>query len=154
MLKPKQTVQLALTGFITFISTELRSLCPLILCLLVLMVIDYGTGMLASKKEAIEHPSDSSYGWNSRKGALGILRKVGYWGIIVSAFSMDCILQRAAAQLSLSYPQKAYLGTLVLVWYSLNELLSITENAGRMGAPIPGRLKEYISDLKDKLDES
>lgn len=41
------------------------------------MIIDYITGMLASRKEGIEHPDNISYGWNSRKGFLGILKRQG-----------------------------------------------------------------------------
>ncbi len=39
------------------------------------------------------------------------------------------------------------------VWYILNEALSITENAGRIGAPIPAWLTKYIAVLKDKIDD-
>ena len=41
--------------------------------LLCLMVVDYITGMMASKTEVIDHPSDVSYGWNSKKGTKGII---------------------------------------------------------------------------------
>lgn len=41
---------------------------------------------------------------------------------------------------------------LVAVWYLLNELLSIIENAGRMGGPVPEWLRKYIAVLKDKID--
>jgi len=44
------------------------------------------------------------------------------------------------------------LSLLVTVWYLLNEALSITENAGRMGAPVPGWLMKYIAALKSKID--
>ena len=40
------------------------------------------------------------------------------------------------------------------VWYLLNELLSIIENAGRMGADVPEWLLKYISVLKDKIDNN
>ena len=41
---------------------------------------------------------------------------------------------------------------LATAWYILNETLSITENAGRMGAPVPEWLVKYIAVLKDKID--
>jgi len=44
------------------------------------------------------------------------------------------------------------LSLLVAVWYLLNEALSITENAGRMGAPVPDWLMKYIAALKNKID--
>ena len=40
------------------------------------------------------------------------------------------------------------------VWYLLNELLSIVENAGRMGAAVPDWLLKYIAVLKDKIDSN
>ena len=40
----------------------------------------------------------------------------------------------------------------VLVWFILNELLSITENAARMGAPIPKFLAAVLADLKHDID--
>ena len=40
------------------------------------------------------------------------------------------------------------------VWYILNELLSIIENAGRMGANVPDWLCKYIAVLKDKIDST
>ena len=47
---------------------------------------------------------------------------------------------------------KALFGLLVAVWYVLNELLSIIENAGRMGAPVPEWFKKYVAVLKNKID--
>ena len=41
---------------------------------------------------------------------------------------------------------------MVAVWYILNELLSIIENAGRMGAYVPEWLMKYIAMLKGKID--
>ena len=46
------------------------------------------------------------------------------------------------------------LSLLITVWYLLNETLSIIENAGRMGAPVPAWLMKYIAALKNKIDSS
>ena len=40
-------------------------------------MLDYITGMLASKNEAIDHPGDTGYGWSPER-AKGIIKKVGY----------------------------------------------------------------------------
>lgn len=117
------------------------------------MVLDYLTGMLASKREAIEHPDDPSYGWSSKKGAEGIIKKVGYLCIIAVAMIVDYVILNIAAQLGISIQVKALFGLLVAVWYILNELLSIIENAGRMGAPVPDWLARYIAVLKNKIDD-
>lgn len=52
----------------------------------------------------------------------------------------------------LSAPEQAFFALLVAVWYFLNEVLSIIENVGRMGAPVPEWLSKYIAVLKNKID--
>lgn len=140
-MKSGHTIQLLLSWMITWISAKFQALGMLLLCLLFLMFIDYITGMLASRKEGIDHPDDVSYGWRSQKGFWGIIKKTGCWMVIASAFSVDELLLHSAKSLGITYPGNLYLGVFVTVWYSLNEVLSIIENAGRMGVPIPQKLK-------------
>ena len=61
-MKSGHTIQLLLSWMITWISAKFQALGMLLLCLLFLMFIDYITGMLASRKEGIDHPDDVSYG--------------------------------------------------------------------------------------------
>lgn len=124
-----------------------------LLLLTVMMCVDYLTGMLASKREAIDHPDDPSYGWNSAKGAIGIFKKVAYMFVILVALAFDYIIRKVAAEVGLQISFKAIFGLMVAVWYLLNEMLSIIENAGRMGAPVPDWLTRYISVLKNKIDD-
>lgn len=135
-----------------WISARLGILGPVLLILLIMMVLDYITGMLASRQESIVHPDDPAYGWNSKKGAQGIIKKVGYLCIIVVGMVVDYIILQVAAQIGIETTLKAFFGLLVAVWYILNELLSIIENAGRMGAPIPEWLRKYIAVLKDTVE--
>ena len=55
-MKSGHTIQLLLSWMITWISAKFQALGMLLLCLLFLMFIDYITGMLASRKEGIDHP--------------------------------------------------------------------------------------------------
>jgi len=41
---------------------------------------------------------------------------------------------------------------LAIIWYLLTELGSIIENAGKMGAPIPGFIKKALALFKDAVD--
>ena len=152
-MKSEHTIQLLLSWMITWISAKFQAFGMLLLCLLFLMFIDYITGMLASRKEGIDHPDDVSYGWRSQKGFWGIIKKIGSWMVIASAFSVDELLLHSAKSLGITYPGNLYLGVFVTVWYSLNEVLSIIENAGRMGVPIPQKLKTYISILKKEIND-
>ena len=38
--------------------------------------------------------------------------------------------------------------TMVIVFYAINEILSITENAGRIGLPVPEQIQNAIEILK------
>ncbi len=146
------TIQAAATAVIAWLSARLGILLPVLCILLTAMVLDYITGMLASKREALEHPDDPAYGWSSRRGAEGIIKKVGYLCIIAAAMIVDYIILSVAAQAGIEVALKAFFGLLVAVWYILNELLSIIENAGRMGAPVPDWLAKYVAVLKNKID--
>ena len=146
------TIQAAATAAIAWLSARLGILLPVLCVLLTAMVLDYITGMLASKREAPEHPDDPAYGWSSRRGAEGIIKKVGYLCIIAAAMIVDYIILSVAAQAGIEVALKAFFGLLVAVWYILNELLSIIENAGRMGAPVPDCLAKYVAVLKNKID--
>ena len=145
-------VQGLFAAVIGWISAKLGILGPVLLILLVMMVIDYVTGMLASKQEAIDHPDDPAYGWNSKKGAKGIIKKVGYLCIIAVAIVVDYIILHVAAAMGATVTVKAFFALAVAVWYVLNEMLSIIENAGRMGAPVPEWLSKYIAVLKETID--
>lgn len=146
------TIQAAAAATIAWLSARLGILLPVLCVLLTAMVLDYITGMLASKREALEHPDDPAYGWSSRRGAEGIIKKVGYLCIIAVAMIVDYIILSVAAQAGIETALKAFFGLLVAVWYILNELLSIIENAGRMGAPVPDWLSRYVAVLKNKID--
>lgn len=146
-------IQAALAGICAYLSAKLGVLFPVLCVLAVMMVTDYLTGMLASKVEALDHPNDKNYGWSSKKGAKGIIKKVGYLSAIAVAMVVDYVIVVASEKLNMQMPITTFFGLLVAVWYLLNELLSITENAGRMGAPVPEWLTKYIAVLKDKIDK-
>lgn len=145
-------VQGAVAAMIAWLSAKLGLLFPVLVILFAVMILDYITGMLASKREAMEHPEDPAYGWSSRRGAEGIIKKVGYLCIIAAAMIVDYIILYVAAQAGMELSAKAFFGLLVAVWYVLNELLSIIENAGRMGSKVPTWLSKYVAVLKDKID--
>lgn len=152
MTKTIYAVQAVASGILAWISSKLGILFPVLGVLFLLMVLDYITGMMASKTEALEHPDDPNYGWSSKKGVKGIIKKVGYLCIIAVAMIVDFIILRVAYQLGIEVHGKAYFGLLVAVWYILNEMLSIIENSGRMGSNVPDWLSKYIAVLKGKID--
>ena len=135
------SIQVCVTGLVAYLSQKLGVTFYLLGILLCLMVIDYLSGMAASAVEALDHPDDKSYGWSSRKGAKGIAKKVAYLFVIAVGMVIDYVIIQTSGVLGFNLP-------------NLNEALSITENAGRMGAPVPEWLMKYIAALKNKIDSS
>lgn len=152
MKASEPALQGAVTVVLSWISARLGVLFAPVVLLAVMMCLDYFTGMAASKAEAIQHPDDPAYGWSSRKGALGILKKFGYVCLIIVSVGMDSILVHSAASMGIELPRTIF-SLLVTVWLVLNEMLSIIENAGRMGAPVPPWLSRCVASLKDKIDQ-
>lgn len=134
------------------LSGKMGALFPVLCLFAAAMAIDYVTGMLASKVEAIKYPNDPAYGWSSKKGAIGIIKKVSCLCVIAVSMIVDYTLVLVSRELEFQMPITAFFSLLVAVWYLLNELLSIIENAGRMGAHVPEWLKKYIAVLRDKID--
>ena len=147
------SIQVCVTGLVAYLSQKLGVTFYLLGILLCLMVIDYLSGMAASAVEALDHPDDKSYGWSSKKGAKGIAKKVAYLFVIAVGMVIDYVIIQTSGVLGFNLPN-TMLSLLVTVWYMLNEALSITENAGRMGAPVPEWLMKYIAALKNKFDSS
>ena len=69
------TLQVLFSGIAAWISAKLGILSPVLLILLIMMIIDYLSGMAASKAEALEHPDDPQYGWSSKREPKESLKK-------------------------------------------------------------------------------
>lgn len=137
-----------------WVSNKLGLLLPALGLLMGLMIIDYISGMLAAKKEALENPGDSKYGWSSKKSVLGIYKKLGYMLTILVAVSIDYLIFKFTKEIGLEFGSNTIFGLLVTIWFIINELLSILENVGRMGTELPEFLKRVLSELKNDLDDT
>lgn len=146
-------VQAVTSAVAAWLLAKMGLLFYVMLVLFGAMSLDYISGMLAAKYEAINHPDDPTYGWSSKRGAKGIIKKVGYVCVIAVAMAADWIIFNVAATIGITVKLKAFFGLLAAVWYVLNELLSIIENAGRMGAPVPEWLTKNIAALKKSIDD-
>ena len=127
---------------------RLGALAWLILALLIFNVADWITGSAASAVEGTGISSDA--------GRRGIVKKVGYWIEIGVCLVVDMLLVYALPQLSIGATVVSFthpiVAPMVAVWLDLNEILSVIENLGRMGAPVPEWLSKFITVLKNKVD--
>ncbi|MBJ8025657.1 phage holin family protein [Bacillus cereus] len=98
-----------------------------------LAVIDYITGMIAAK-------------------VLGQLKsKVGFKGIAKKVVLF--LLIGVAAQLDIMFGSNSAIREATIFFFVGNELLSILENAGRMGIPLPSALTNAVEILGGKQEE-
>ncbi|MEF2968874.1 phage holin family protein [Paenibacillus sp. M1] len=103
---------------------------PLLNILLAFVVIDYVSGVAAAAQEGK---------LSSRIGGWGIAKKVMIFAIVAVAHLVDSALGDAHL-----------FRDAAIFFYLSNELLSLLENAGRLGAPIPPGLQKAIAILQGK----
>lgn len=107
--------------------------------LVVFMVIDFVSGMVVAgvfKKS----PKTKTGALDSNTGFKGVCKKCMILVFVLIGYCLD---------MSLGVD---YIRNLVIIAFIANELISITENAGLMGLPIPPVITNAIDILKQKGD--
>lgn len=117
----------ALGAFITFAYGEWTELLTFFL---IVIAADIATGVSASIKEG--------RGLSSSVGRVGLANKALMFLAILLAHRIDVLMGTA------------YVMDGAIWFYVANELLSIVENYGRHGLPLPDGVRRVISVLKDR----
>ncbi|NMH67231.1 phage holin family protein [Bacillus sp. RO3] len=105
----------------------------LLTILLVAVTLDYFTGMIASGLEGK---------LSSKSGLKGIGRKILIFSLVTVAHLIDTILTN-----------QHFIRNATIIFYICNEMISIIENVGRAGVPVPEFLTKAVEVLKKKRDE-
>lgn len=114
-----------LTGIAYFLGGWDTALQTLIL----VMSLDYITGVCkAIKKKKL----------NSKTGIWGIIKKLGYLIIVMLSVVMDKIAGDTGA-----------IRTMVIYFFVANDGISILENWGDMGLPLPQKIFDVLEQLKN-----
>mgnify|MGYP000896845355 FL=1 len=108
--------------------------------LVVFMAIDYATGLIVA---GVFHKSTKTEtgALKSEAGWKGLCKKGMTLVVVLIACRLDILLE-------INYIRDA-----VCIAYIANELISITENAGLMGVPVPKPIIDAIDILKKKKDK-
>ena len=108
--------------------------------LISMMVIDYLTGVLVA---GVFHnsPKTENGTLESKAGWKGLCRKGVTLLIVLVAARLDIILGTG------------FIRDAVIIGYIANETISIIENAGLMGVPIPAAIEKAIEVLQSKGEE-
>lgn len=108
-------------------------------------IIDYATGLMSAKYRGEQI---SSY-----KGIKGIAKKVGQWLLVMVGWLLDVLIAYAAHHIAPDLSTPVIVAIIVAVWLGFNEVISILENLGDMGVPMPAFLKKIVIKLKGKIDD-
>lgn len=114
---------------------------PLFAIFLLFNIIDYITGVMKSRLAKKE---------NSQKGWRGVMKKLGYWLMVLLAFMAGYWFIAVGKLLGIDLHVTTLLGWFVLASLTINELRSILENFVEAGFDVPKVLVEGL-EIADKM---
>ena len=126
-------IQLVFTAIGGWLGWFLGGFDGLLYALIAFVVIDYITGVMCAIND---HTLSSEVGFR------GICRKVLIFLLVGIANILDVQVIGTGSVLR----------TAVIFFYISNEGVSLLENAGHLGLPIPQKLKDILAQLHDRAD--
>ena len=120
-----------LAGVCTILSFLFGDIEGLMVALIALIILDYISGVIAA---AVEKRLSSEV------GAKGIAKKIFMLLIVALANIVDINV----------IGDGHVLKTVTVVFYICNECISLIENAGRIGVPVPKKLLDVLEQLRDR----
>lgn len=128
------TIQIIFTAIGGWLGWFLGGCDGLLYALIAFVVIDYITGVMCAIADKT---------LSSEVGFKGICRKVLIFLLVGIANVLDVQVIGSGSVLR----------TAVVFFYISNEGVSIMENAGHLGLPIPGKLMEVLEQLHDRAEK-
>lgn len=108
--------------------------------LLLFMAVDYLSGLIVA---GVFHSSD--------KSEAGTLNSAACWqGLLKKGMTLVIVLVAARLDIVLG---TAFVRDAVVIAYIVNETISIIENAGLMGLPVPDVIMQAIEQLQGKHEQ-
>ena len=138
MLYTKSMDKIGLDKVISLIASEFATVFIFLvgeidvalICLIIAIVLDYISGIIKAF---------NTKQLSSKIGFKGILKKIGILVLVMLAVLVDRVSGNTGA-----------IRTLVIYYFVANEGLSILENLGEAGIPIPNAIKKALKALKDQ----
>ncbi|WNX86046.1 phage holin family protein [Agathobaculum sp. NTUH-O15-33] len=128
------TIQIVFAGIGGWLGYFLGGCDGLLYALIAFVVADYLTGVMCAI---------SDHTLSSEVGFKGICRKVLIFLLVGIANILDMQVIGTGSVLR----------TAIIFFYISNEGVSLLENAGHLGLPIPTKLKEVLAQLHDRSEK-
>lgn len=126
-----ETMQYVISGIGGFVGWFLGGVDGFLYALLIFVVVDYLTGLMAAY---IQKKISSEVGFR------GICRKVAIFCLVGIAHILDAQVIKTGSVLR----------TAIVFFYLSNEGISILENITVIGLPVPQKLKDVLEQIREK----
>ena len=133
------------TAVFAFLSALLGVLAVPVILLEACNLIDYATGLMASKYRAQDI--------NSYKSIRGIFKKVSMWLLVVVGAIIDEMLLYASTSIGWKSPVTFLVACVVAMWLICNEIISILENIQDMGVNIPAFMQPLVKHIRSQVED-
>ena len=126
--------KLVFGGIITAVSGFIGGMDGIMYALIAFITIDYATGVAVAVKEKK---------LSSEVGFWGLVRKVCILALVGVAHYIDCYVMQSGDVIR----------TVAAMYYIGNEGISILENCGNLGLPLPPKLMAVMVQIKEGKGE-
>ena len=138
-------IKAVFTAIFAFLSSLLGVLAVPVILMVASNIIDYATGLMASKYREEDI--------NSYKSIRGIIKKVSMWLLVIVGAIIDQLLIYTANTVGISMPFTFLVACVVAIWIICNEIISILENIKDMDVNIPTFLEPLIKNIKSQVED-
>ena len=139
----KDLIHILFAGAVGALAAYLNILAVPLIVLGTVMVVDWFTGMAGAS---------ATGKLSSRVGVIGIIKKLCYLALVVVGGVIDYLIASALVSIGISLQINYCFGMIITIWLIINELISILENLGELGVPIPDFLRRSIHKIKDGVE--
>ena len=137
-------IKIMFTAVVAFLSSLLGVLAVPVYLMVLCNIVDYITGLIASKYR------DEDI--NSYKSIRGIFKKVCMWLLVVVGAIVDQLLLYASNMMGIALPFTFLVACIVAVWIDCNEIISILENIKDAGGKIPTFLEPLVKNIRTQVE--
>ena len=133
------------TTIFSVIASWLGILAIPVLIMVACNVIDYITGLVASRyrNEPI----------NSYKSFRGIAKKICMWLLVIVGALVDQLILYAGNTVGIKLPFTFLIACVVAIWIVCNEMISILENFKDIGVKWPPFLLPLVENVKKQVED-
>jgi len=138
-------IKTTITTILSILTAWLGILAIPVFIMVACNVIDYVTGLVASRyrNEPI----------NSYKSFRGIAKKICMWLLVIVGELVDQLILYAGNTVGIKLPFTFLIACVVAIWIVCNEMISILENIKDIGVKLPPFLQPLVERVQKQVED-